>query len=138
MGSPREAYSSGVLVTMRRSSVTARTTSATRSMIRRPPSSISALGWPPMRVLLPPAWMTPVTLTRDPSYYYRPPAQDARRPDRAVGDGGARAPRGRPAVEDQVHHVIEVTAHGQRCRRRLGAAGIGAGRGHRAPRGADQ
>src|SRR5438094_7881578 len=33
-------------------------------MIRRPPSLSSALGRPPMRVLLPPAWMTPVTLTR--------------------------------------------------------------------------
>src|SRR5438094_9452612 len=129
MGSARDAYSSGVLVTRRRSSVTARTTSATRSMIRLPPSSISALGWPPMRVLLPPAWMTPVTLTRDPSYRHRAPAQDARRPDRAVGDGGARAARGRPAVEDQVHRVLEVTAHGHGRRRRLGAAGIGAGRG---------
>src|SRR5712691_6668415 len=131
IGSPREAYGSGVLVTMRRSSVTARTTSATRSMIRLPPSSISALGRPPMRVLLPPAWMTPVTLKRDPSYRHRAPARDARRPDRAVGDGGARAARGRPAVEAQVHRVLGVTAHGQRRRRRVGAAGIGAGRGHR-------
>src|SRR5207244_2209518 len=33
-------------------------------MIRRPPSLSSAVGRPPMRVLSPPAWMTPVTLTR--------------------------------------------------------------------------
>ena len=61
-GEPEGCVHVGVLVTMRRSSVTARITSTTRSMMRRPPSSINALGWPPMRVLLPPAWMTPVTL----------------------------------------------------------------------------
>src|ERR1043166_4004527 len=36
--------------------------SSTRSMMRRPASRISAFGSPPVRVLLPPAWMTPVTL----------------------------------------------------------------------------
>src|SRR5262252_5876362 len=33
-------------------------------MMRRPPSSIRALGCPPIRVLPPPAWMTPVTVIR--------------------------------------------------------------------------
>src|SRR5512146_2201062 len=111
MGSPREAYASGVLVTMRRWSVTARSTSATRSMIRRPPSSMSALGQPPMRVLFPPAWMTPVTLIRRPSYRHGPLAQDARRPHRAIGDRRAGAPCRRASVEDEVHRLLEVTPH---------------------------
>src|SRR3989454_7549206 len=60
MGSPSAEYSSGVFVTSSTSGVAARNTSTTRSMMRRPPSSMSALGRPPMRVLLPPAWITPV------------------------------------------------------------------------------
>src|SRR5262245_64843984 len=108
MGKPREAYASDVLVTIRRSSVTARITSTTRSMIRRPPSSISALGRPPIRVLLPPAWMTPVTLIAASSYRHRPLAQHARWPHRAIGDGRARASCCFAPVDDQIHRPVEV------------------------------
>src|SRR5215475_2983885 len=61
MGSPRKAYASGVLVTTSRSSTAPPSASTTRSMIRRPPRSMSAFGLPPIRVLKPPAWITPVT-----------------------------------------------------------------------------
>src|SRR5262245_22430883 len=112
---PSDAYSSGVLVTSRRSSVTAVTTSTTRSMIRRPPSSMSALGRPPMRVLLPPAWITPVIVTASPaSQQHRSGAQDARGPARAVGDGGAGTSCGRAAVEDHVDMASERIAYRRR------------------------
>src|SRR5689334_4766252 len=119
MGSPSPAYTSDVLVTMSRSSVTARMTSTTRSMMRRPPSSINALGWPPMRVLLPPAWMTPVTLTTMRSYRHRPLTQHTRRPFRAVGDrrGGASC-RG-PTIENHVHRSVEVALYLQGRDRRV-------------------
>src|SRR5215813_11453202 len=122
MGKPREAYASDVLVTIRRSSVTARITSTTRSMIRRPPSSISALGRPPIRVLLPPAWMTPVTLIATLSHCHRSLTQHAWWPHRAIGDGRARASRRLAAVDDHVHCPLEVALHGKRRRRRISAA----------------
>src|SRR5262249_50679287 len=134
MGRPRDAYTSDVLVTMRRSSVTSRTTSTTRSMMRRPPNSINALGCPPIRVPLPRAWITPVTLMTMRSYRYGPLTQDTRRPYRAVGDGRSRASRGRPAVEDDVHRSVEVALHLESGRGRLGAARIRARRRDGKPR----
>src|SRR5215471_17315823 len=121
---PREAYASDVLVTIRRSSVTPRITSTTRSMIRRPPSSISALGRPPIRVLLPPAWMTPVTLIATWSHRHRSLTEHAWWPHRAIRDGRARSSRRRPAIDDHVHRALEIPLHLKGGRRRIGAARI--------------
>src|SRR3990172_7135295 len=91
MGSPRKAYSSGVFVTIRRLESTEPSTSTIRSMIRLPPSPTRALGSPPIRVLLPPAWITPVTATA-PSLrqFERAPADGPRRGHRHVHDGGGK------------------------------------------------
>src|SRR5919109_1710012 len=59
IGMPRSAYTSGVFVTIKSSSNTLRITSTTRSTRRLPPSDIRAL-FCPMRLLLPPARITPV------------------------------------------------------------------------------
>ena len=50
---------------------------STRSMIGRPPSSMSAFGRPPIRSLRPPAWITPVTFIEARSRA-RSPRPDAR------------------------------------------------------------
>src|SRR3989441_12981175 len=69
-------------------------------MIRLPPRSIRALGCPPMRVLLPPAWITPVIFIRRGRLHRR--AHRARRPPprppprSAAPAKAAPAPRPRP------------------------------------------
>src|SRR3989442_16010406 len=75
-------------------------------MMRRPPTSIRALGSPPIRTLWPPAWITPVSLTSDLSRPGKRPSADVTAelhavepdaPDGVVGrlDGGADvAPQG--------------------------------------------
>src|SRR5712691_8118463 len=45
-------------------------------MMRRPPTSIRALGSPPIRTLLPPAWITPVSFTSDLSRPGKRPSAD--------------------------------------------------------------
>src|SRR3989449_11429129 len=93
-------------------------------MPTRPRSWSSALGRPPMRVLLPPAWMTPVTLTG--SHRHRALAQDAWRVHGRVEDGGGPAPRRRPAVDHEGDRVAEVREHPRRRRRGFEPARIGA------------
>src|SRR3989304_7484473 len=103
VGSRRKAYRSGVFVTIRRLESPEPSTSTIRSMIRLPPSPTRALGSPPIRVLLPPAWITPVTATA-PSLrqFERAPADDPRRGDRPAHPGGGRPALGRPTVQDQL------------------------------------
>src|SRR6185295_1378601 len=111
---------------MSTSSTTGRTASSTRSTMRRPPSSSNAFGSPPMRVLLPPAWITPVTRTSD---------LDRARTDhagRVHGDvehrGGLAARRG-AAVEHEIDRVTEVGHDPGRRGGRHALGGIRARRG---------
>ncbi len=76
------------------------------SMIGRPATSSSALGCPPIRVLLPAG----LDHAGEPHSVTGPCRRSARRPDRAVGDGGAGAAGRGPAVQDQVERAVEVAA----------------------------
>src|SRR5262245_5274769 len=107
IGSPRKAYVSGVLVTTSRSSTAPSSASTTRSMIRRPPRSMRAFGLPPIRVLKPPAWITPVILIffggglGDPLRRLFPRQGPRRPPPRPPRGFGAQA---KPARELEGHH----------------------------------
>src|SRR5436190_7617383 len=101
--------------------------------MRLPPSSSSALGSPPMRMLRPPAWMTPVILTERlslssfgavgcgshcgpttscGSHYHCALSDHARGVDGDVDHCRGRAAGRRPAVEHEVERVAEVGEDG--------------------------
>src|SRR5262249_4891096 len=105
-------------------------------MIRRPPTSRSAFGCPPMRVLLPPAWITPTTFTPGPppSSPRRPArsfegdralAEQTRRIDTDVEYGRGCASARRASVQDEIDKTVEIPQHLLGRPRRRGLTGIG-------------
>src|SRR5215467_10201650 len=117
--------------------------------MRLPPSSSRALGSPPMRVLRPPAWITPVIfiMFRSPRMVGPQPhdvlrlalpyvqcngslTQHAGRVDGYVDDRGGRAAGRWAPVEHQVENVTEVGEHAVGRGRRIAAGGICARRRH--------
>ena len=99
-------------------------------MMRRPPKSMRALGAPPIRVLLPPAWTTPVTLIRSPD---RRAARAAARRCNRRRSTPCRPPwarrRGRRRAPVRKYRADLIGGGGGRR-----AAGVGARRGHGHPR----
>src|SRR2546428_5833346 len=86
--------------------------------MHRPPSSIRAFGRPPIRTLLPPAWMTPVTLilcAGDGQSDGTLP-DDPRRVHGHVEDRRRLAPPGRATIEDEVDPVPGIGEHAPRPR----------------------
>src|SRR5262245_12642403 len=137
------------------SSTAGRRAPYTRSMSGRPPTLRRALARPPIRVLRPPAWITPVIFTRR-SRFLAVPSPDYRRllaalsrddrafpqylwrRDREVEDRRREAARGRSRVEDQVHGAPEGGQDlGRGARRRL-AGQIGARSRHGMPQALDE
>src|SRR2546422_1455264 len=91
--------------------------------MHRPPSSIRAFGRPPIRTLLPPAWMTPVTLILCAGDWQSDGTlpDNPRRVHGHVEDRRGLAPPRRSALQDEVDLVRGIGEHPLRRRRWLEA-----------------
>src|SRR2546425_6207082 len=94
--------------------------------MHRPPSSIRAFGRPPIRTLLPPAWMTPVTLILCASDWQSDGTlpDDPRRVHGHVEDRPKLPPPRRAALQDEGDLVREISQHALGRRRWLQAARV--------------